>query len=82
MHVGVFTTLGLVYRVQTRHWPREERVGALDYLGAMLVMPVTYLLLTPLALFTLDTGNWETRGRPHEALQPEPPAGVHAGDQP
>jgi hypothetical protein len=25
-------------------------------------MPITYALLTPLALFTLDSGSWETRG--------------------
>jgi hypothetical protein len=30
-----------------------------------LVMPVTYGLLTPLALFTLDSASWETRG--HDA---------------
>jgi hypothetical protein len=28
-------------------------------------MPITYALLTPLALFTLDSGSWETRG--HDA---------------
>jgi len=37
------------------------------------VMPVSYLLLTPLAFFTLDSGNWETRGVPAPApsLVPE-----------
>jgi hypothetical protein len=27
-----------------------------------VLMPVAYLLLTPLGLFTLDSGSWETRG--------------------
>jgi hypothetical protein len=27
-----------------------------------VLMPVAYLLLTPLGLFTLDTSSWETRG--------------------
>ena len=31
------------------------------FVGAML-MVVTYALLTPLALFTLDSASWETRG--------------------
>ena len=62
LHIGVATALGLVYRICARGTPREEQVGALWYLGAILVMPVTYLILTPLALFTLDTGSWETRG--------------------
>ena len=35
-------------------------------------MPVTYALLTPLALFTLDTASWETRN--HEEALPEPAA--------
>jgi hyaluronan synthase len=26
-----------------------------------VVMPVTYILFTPLALFTLDSSSWETR---------------------
>jgi hypothetical protein len=27
-----------------------------------VLMPVAYLLLTPLGLFTLDSSSWETRG--------------------
>ena len=27
-----------------------------------VVMPVTYLVLNALALWTLDSGSWETRG--------------------
>ena len=27
-----------------------------------VLMPVAYLLLTPLGMFTLDTSSWETRG--------------------
>lgn len=48
-----------------------------------LLMPVTYGLLTPLALFTLDSGSWETRG--HDA-GPGPPSsaviGRHGGRPP
>jgi N-acetylglucosaminyltransferase len=37
------------------------------------VMPVTYLLYTPLALFTLDSSSWETRGKP-PPTEPAAPA--------
>jgi len=70
LHLGIATVLGLVYRVQTRKLPEDERVSALCYLSAILVMPVTYLVLTPLALFTLDTGSWETRGEAHQPVTP------------
>jgi hypothetical protein len=33
-------------------------------------MPITYALLTPLPLFTLDSGSWETRG--HDPGGPSP----------
>jgi hypothetical protein len=41
-----------------------------------VVMPVTYMLLTPLALFTLDTGSWETRGHSGQPLPEPAPAPV------
>jgi hypothetical protein len=37
-----------------------------------LLMPVTYALFTPLALFTLDSGSWETRGSPSAAPATSP----------
>jgi hypothetical protein len=45
-------------------------VGPLSFIPLSLLMPVTYALLTPLALFTLDTASWETRN--HEETAPEP----------
>ena len=41
-------------------------------------MPVTYALLTPLALFTLDTSNWETRNH-EEPVEKEAPEGIATG---
>jgi len=60
----------MLYRWRTRKLPKEERVGPLAFIPLSLLMPVTYALLTPLALFTLDTANWETRN--HEESLPEP----------
>jgi hypothetical protein len=38
------------------------RVHPIAFLPMAVLMPVAYLLLTPLGLFTLDSSSWETRG--------------------
>ena len=63
-HLHVLLLFGLYYRWRVRRWAPEDRVGALSFLPQSLVMPITYALLTPLALLTLDSTSWETRGRP------------------
>jgi cellulose synthase/poly-beta-1,6-N-acetylglucosamine synthase-like glycosyltransferase len=63
LHVGVVGLFGALYRFETRSWPASERVSAASFLPMAVVMPVTYLMMTPLALFTLDSGSWETRGQ-------------------
>jgi cellulose synthase/poly-beta-1,6-N-acetylglucosamine synthase-like glycosyltransferase len=68
-HLVVLALFGLLYRWRVRSWPPDQRVGALAFVPQALVMPVTYALLTPLALFTLDSGSWETRG--HDAAEPD-----------
>lgn len=70
LHLAVVVLFGLLYRWKTRKLPREERVSALAFAPLTFLMPITYALLTPLALFTLDTGSWETRN--HEETIPEP----------
>lgn len=61
-HLHVLALFGLYYRWRVRAWRPEDRVGALAFLPQALVMPVTYALLTPVALLTLDSESWETRG--------------------
>jgi cellulose synthase/poly-beta-1,6-N-acetylglucosamine synthase-like glycosyltransferase len=70
LHTEAVVFFGLLYRWRNRKLPRSERVGALSFIPLSLLMPVTYALLTPLALFTLDTASWETRN--HEDAVPEP----------
>jgi hypothetical protein len=72
LHSEAVAFFGLLYRWRTRKLPKHERVGALSFIPLSFLMPVTYALLTPLALFTLDTGSWETRN--HEDTTPEPAA--------
>jgi hypothetical protein len=70
LHLAILVIFGIVYRYRTRRFASEERVGVFAFAPLTFLMPITYALLTPLALFTLDTANWETRG--HEDAVPEP----------
>jgi N-acetylglucosaminyltransferase len=72
LHAEAVAFFGLLYRLRTRKLPKSERVGPLSFVPLSFLMPVTYALLTPLALFTLDTGSWETRN--HQEATPEPVA--------
>jgi N-acetylglucosaminyltransferase len=68
LHTEAVAFFGMLYRWRNRKLPRAERVGPLAFIPLSLLMPVTYALLTPLALFTLDTASWETRN--HEETAP------------
>ncbi len=74
LHIEVVVVFGLIYRWRTRKLPAAERVGPLAFIPLSFLMPVTYALLTPLALFTLDTGSWETRGHEEPAIDDVPEA--------
>lgn len=67
IHIQIIALFGLYYRWRVRHKPPEERVGALAMLPLAIVMPLSYVLQTPLALFSLDSANWETRN--HQPTQ-------------
>ena len=64
MHVALIGCLGLIYHCakSTRSLPPWLRVHPIAFLPMAVLMPVAYVLLTPLGLFTLDTASWETRG--------------------
>ncbi len=51
---------GMGYWWKARKMP-IDRVSPLALIPLALILPVIYALLTPLALFTLDSGSWETR---------------------
>jgi cellulose synthase/poly-beta-1,6-N-acetylglucosamine synthase-like glycosyltransferase len=70
LHTEAVVFFGMLYRWRNRKLPSAERVGPLAFIPLSLLMPVTYALLTPLALFTLDTASWETRN--HAEPVPEP----------
>jgi cellulose synthase/poly-beta-1,6-N-acetylglucosamine synthase-like glycosyltransferase len=79
-HFLVIGMLGVIYRWETRHLPEDRKVHGASFLPMALLMPVTYALFTPLALMTLDSGSWETRGSASTAPSAPPvPEGAKAG---
>ena len=66
-NIGIVALFGFVYWFETRRLPEAERVHPIWFLPMAALMPVTYLLYTPLAFFTLDSSSWETRGTPAPA---------------
>jgi cellulose synthase/poly-beta-1,6-N-acetylglucosamine synthase-like glycosyltransferase len=62
VHIVFAAAFGLWYRWKTRKLPAEERVHPLSFLPIAIVLPVIYALMTPVAMFTLDSSSWETRG--------------------
>ena len=61
-HLAILAVFGVVYWVGTRSYPEAARVDPFWFLPMAVLMPITYLLYTPLALLTLDSSSWETRG--------------------
>lgn len=82
MHLAVLTMMGAYHGWMTRREPAEQRVHPLSFCAMALVMPVTYVVLTPLALMTLDSGSWETRNHQAPAKKPARTAAKHLGARP
>ena len=75
-HLAVIGLLAFVYHFapSVRALPPWLRVHPIAFLPMAVLMPVAYVLLTPLGLFTLDSSSWETRG--HGGAPPLAPASV------
>ena len=63
-HLMVIGGFSIVYYFapSVRALPPWLRVHPISFLPMAVLMPVAYLLLTPLGLFTLDSSSWQTRG--------------------
>ena len=80
-HVQLIALFGFVYYFapSVRRLPPWLRCHPIGFLPMAVMMPVAYILLTPLGLFTLDSSSWETRGHGAVAGAPDPTApGAHA----
>jgi len=79
-HALLVTTFALAYEINKGKLPEMARTSGLWFMSMAFVFPVMYLTLTPLAIATLGTSSWETRG--HGAarkLKVAPSEGVKVG---
>lgn len=61
LHLVILIAMGCIYRLETRGLPEAQRVSPFAFTPMVVLMPVTYLVLNALALWTLDSSSWETR---------------------
>ena len=75
-HVLVIGGFSMVYYFapSVRALPPWLRVHPIAFMPMAVLMPVAYVLLTPLGLFTLDSSSWETRGHGGSPAAPSTPA--------
>jgi cellulose synthase/poly-beta-1,6-N-acetylglucosamine synthase-like glycosyltransferase len=70
-HLEIIALFGMIYHFapSVRRLPPWLRVHPISFLPMAVMMPVAYVLLTPLGLLTLDSSSWETRG--HQGSSPQ-----------
>jgi N-acetylglucosaminyltransferase len=62
VHSLVTTFFALAYELNKRNLPEFAQTSGIWFLTMAVVFPVLYMTMTPLALATLATTSWETRG--------------------
>ncbi len=62
VHGLVTTFFALAYELNKRKLPAFAQTSGIWFLSMAIVFPVLYMTMTPLALATLATTSWETRG--------------------
>jgi cellulose synthase/poly-beta-1,6-N-acetylglucosamine synthase-like glycosyltransferase len=61
-HALLVTVFALAYEIFKHKLPECARTSGIWFLAIVVVFPVMYITMTPLALCTLGTSSWETRG--------------------
>ena len=62
VHALVASCFGIAYELNKHKVPKMARTDGIWFMTMALLFPVVYLTLNPLALATLGTTSWETRG--------------------
>lgn len=62
LHGLLAATFGVAYELNKHKLPVMARTDGVWFMAMAFVFPVLYLTMTPLALATLATTSWETRG--------------------
>ncbi|MBL0215807.1 MAG: glycosyltransferase [Myxococcales bacterium] len=63
IHIVLLVVYGSFYRWRVRRLAPSDRVGMFSYAPIAVVLPITFALMTPLAMFTLDSSDWGTRDK-------------------
>ena len=71
-HALLVTVFALAYELNKHKLPDFARTNGIWFLSMAFVFPVMYITLTPLAIATLGTTSWETRGA--KPVKPAPKA--------
>lgn len=76
IHLGIVAAFATIYYFtpSVRRLPPWLRVHPVSFLPLTVLLPISYIVLTPLALLTLDSSSWETRG--HKGASPSPRQGA------
>lgn len=61
-HALLVTVFALAYELNKSKLPDFAQISGIWFLSMAFVFPVMYITMTPLALATLGTSSWETRG--------------------
>ena len=61
-HAFIVTIFAFAYEINKADLPDFAQTNGIWFLSMAAVFPVVYLTMTPLALFSLGTSSWETRG--------------------
>jgi N-acetylglucosaminyltransferase len=62
-HALLVTVFAIAYEFNKHKLPQQARTSGMWFMSMAFVFPVMYITLTPLALATLGTTAWETRGK-------------------
>jgi cellulose synthase/poly-beta-1,6-N-acetylglucosamine synthase-like glycosyltransferase len=62
LHAMLVSVFALAYEMNKHKLPKMARTSGFWFLSMAFIFPVMYLTMTPLALATLGTTSWETRG--------------------
>jgi cellulose synthase/poly-beta-1,6-N-acetylglucosamine synthase-like glycosyltransferase len=69
LHALLAACFGIAYELNKHKVPEMARTDGIWFMAMALIFPVVYLTLNPLALATLGTTSWETRGAKKKKAQ-------------
>ena len=79
LHAVIVSVFAVAYEFNKHKLPPEGRTNGIWFLAMAFVFPCMYVCLTPLAIVTLGTTSWETRGGGAPKKKPAVAVPVKAG---